>query len=83
MKAARGKGAHGIICGHIHHATITWYGDMLYANSGDWVESCPALAEGRDGELTLIPWVTDSTRLLDELQDHENIVNDGRVVPAG
>ncbi len=83
VKAARDKGAHGVICGHIHHATITRYGDMLYANSGDWVESCTALAEREDGELTLIHWVTDSARLLDELQSHENIDSDGRVVPAG
>jgi len=30
---------------------------MLYLNDGDWVESCTALVEHRDGTLELIDWV--------------------------
>lgn len=47
----------GLICGHIHHASITAMGDFLYSNSGDWVESCTALAENSNGTLGIIQWV--------------------------
>ena len=83
VRAAREKGAHGVVCGHIHNATISRYGDILYANSGDWVESCTALAEDDDGRLTLIHWITDSARLLDARGADADIDRDGRVVAAG
>lgn len=54
-EAKRG-GFDGIICGHIHHARITHVGDMLYVNTGDWVESCTAVVEEEDGTLRLIDW---------------------------
>jgi UDP-2,3-diacylglucosamine pyrophosphatase LpxH len=47
----------GLICGHIHHASIKTMGDFLYSNSGDWVESCTALAENSNGTLGIIQWV--------------------------
>lgn len=47
----------GLICGHIHHASIKAMGDFLYGNSGDWVESCTALAENANGTLGIIQWV--------------------------
>lgn len=43
------KGYDGIICGHIHHAEITQYDDIVYMNDGDWCESCTALVENFDG----------------------------------
>lgn len=43
------KGYDGIICGHIHHAEITQYDDIVYMNDGDWCESCTALVENYDG----------------------------------
>ena len=43
------KGYDGIICGHIHHAEITQYDDIIYMNDGDWCESCTALVENFDG----------------------------------
>lgn len=56
----------GIICGHIHHADLTQmeFG-KIYANCGDWIESCTALAEDFEGNLTLIHWLEDSCQLLD------------------
>ena len=39
----------GIICGHIHQPANTWYGNIHYLNSGDWVESLSALIEHVDG----------------------------------
>ena len=48
------RGLDGAICGHIHHAAIRRIGRVLYCNDGDWVESCTALVEGRDGALSVI-----------------------------
>jgi UDP-2,3-diacylglucosamine pyrophosphatase LpxH len=47
----------GVVCGHIHHAEMRDMDGILYCNTGDWVESCTALAELSDGTLQLIRWV--------------------------
>jgi UDP-2,3-diacylglucosamine pyrophosphatase LpxH len=57
VREAREHGYDGIVCGHIHHATITEYDDIEYINCGDWVESCTAIAEHESGELELLHWV--------------------------
>ena len=46
----------GVICGHIHHAEMKNYGDVIYMNDGDWVESCTALVEHFDGRWEIIYW---------------------------
>ena len=46
----------GLICGHLHRAGITEIGHALYSNSGDWVESCTALAENHAGRLGIVEW---------------------------
>ncbi|SDO06405.1 UDP-2,3-diacylglucosamine pyrophosphatase LpxH [Aureimonas jatrophae] len=46
----------GVICGHIHHPQIAMRGGIEYVNTGDWVESCSAVAERHDGQLELIRW---------------------------
>jgi UDP-2,3-diacylglucosamine pyrophosphatase LpxH len=53
---ARRHGAQGVICGHIHHAAIRQVGDVLYINTGDWVESCTAVAETEEGAFEIIRW---------------------------
>ncbi|PYE89971.1 UDP-2,3-diacylglucosamine diphosphatase [Phyllobacterium leguminum] len=72
---ARRAGVDGVICGHIHHATIETIDGIEYINTGDWVESCTAVAEHFDGTMELISW----THLIGEqagfapvieLQDH-------------
>lgn len=63
---ARARGADGVICGHIHHARIAEFDGVFYANSGDWVESCTALAEDASGELHLIRWTEQSAHLTTE-----------------
>ena len=30
--------------------------DLQYCNCGDWVESCTALAEDRQGQISLVRW---------------------------
>jgi UDP-2,3-diacylglucosamine pyrophosphatase LpxH len=48
---AHNLGYNGIICGHIHTASMKLYpNDILYMNSGDWVESLTGLVEDYDGE---------------------------------
>lgn len=49
----RRRGVDGAVCGHIHRAEITRIDGVLYCNDGDWVESCTALVEDRNGRLTI------------------------------
>lgn len=56
VREARHKGVDGVVCGHIHHAELRTIDGVLYANTGDWVESCTALVEHMDGRLELIDW---------------------------
>ncbi len=46
----------GVICGHIHHAADRMIDGVHYLNCGDWVESCTAIVEDRDGNLLLVRW---------------------------
>jgi len=55
-RAAQERGAHGVVCGHIHSAEIRQIGDVTYYNDGDWVESCTALVEYADGRMEIIDW---------------------------
>ena len=48
------RGLQGVVCGHIHRAEMRELGGILYCNTGDWVESCTALAEASDGTLELL-----------------------------
>ena len=50
------RGHQGVVCGHIHRAEMREIGGVLYCNDGDWVESCTALVEHRDGRLELVHW---------------------------
>ncbi|MGE3640357.1 MAG: UDP-2,3-diacylglucosamine diphosphatase, partial [Pirellulales bacterium] len=39
---ARDRGCDGVICGHIHSPKVLSADDMMYLNTGDWVENCTA-----------------------------------------
>lgn len=54
-EAAR-SGVDGVICGHIHHAVMHDDYGTRYINTGDWVESCTAIAEHADGRMELLRW---------------------------
>ncbi len=56
-RVADARSADGIICGHIHSPDLRQIGSCIYANSGDWIESCSAIVEHFDGRLELIRWV--------------------------
>lgn len=63
---ARKRGVDGVICGHIHRATIENMNGIVYCNDGDWVESCTALVERHDGSLAILHWADESVFFLDE-----------------
>ena len=46
----------GVICGHIHHATMHDRLGLEYVNTGDWVESCTAVGENQAGTFEIINW---------------------------
>jgi UDP-2,3-diacylglucosamine pyrophosphatase LpxH len=58
---ARGHAASGVICGHFHRAAIHEEFGVVYANCGDWIESCTAIAEDADGHLQIINWKNPKT----------------------
>jgi len=59
------QGLHGIVCGHVHHAAVRDMGGLIYLISGDWMESCTAVAERQDGTLGVLLWEAEakSTRV--------------------
>lgn len=78
-----GQGVDGLICGHIHRAGIRQLGSILYSNSGDWVESCTALAENHHGYLDLIQWPVQSTLRSTIAQTHyEDVYRDRCLAPT-
>jgi UDP-2,3-diacylglucosamine pyrophosphatase LpxH len=51
---AHNLGYNGIICGHIHTASIKVFPNNIeYMNSGDWVESMTGLVEDSDGKWSI------------------------------
>ncbi|AOS95543.1 UDP-2,3-diacylglucosamine hydrolase [Microbulbifer aggregans] len=54
------KGVDGVICGHIHRASIreadSGGSNITYANCGDWVDSMTAVVEQQSGKLDLLNW---------------------------
>ncbi len=46
----------GVICGHVHHATIHDDLGVRYINCGDWIESCTAVAEHSNGSFEIVTW---------------------------
>ncbi len=63
-EAAR-RGFDGVVCGHIHRAAHKQIAGVTYLNTGDWVESCTAIAEDHHGQLHLICWPLQRSHLLD------------------
>ncbi len=59
---ARAHGADGVICGHYHRPALHDDHGLIYANCGDWMGSCTALAETASGKLALIEWSAGHSR---------------------
>ncbi len=49
VSIARRNNCNAVICGHIHQPDKRYIEDILYLNSGDWIESLSALVEHHDG----------------------------------
>ncbi len=56
MRHVRERGLDGVICGHIHWAALKEMDGLIYANCGDWVDSCTAIVEHEDGRLEMVVW---------------------------
>lgn len=54
VRLAETRKVDGIICGHVHQPANTFYGDIHYLNSGDWVESLSALVQNEQGEWNVV-----------------------------
>lgn len=63
VASARLEKVQGVVCGHIHHAEIAMFEDVLYCNAGDWVESCTAMVEAHNGALEILRWTEHAQRL--------------------
>ena len=61
-RAIRG-GFDGVVCGNIHHPEICWQNGIIYANDGDWIDSCTALIEQHDGSLALYHWTETAEKI--------------------
>ena len=51
---AHSRGCHGVICGHTHMPLLARHGEIIYLNTGDWIEHCSAVLEFDDGELRVV-----------------------------
>lgn len=51
---AKQKGYNAVICGHIHHAEIKKIDQIMYYNSGDWIESMSALVFSEKNEWEIL-----------------------------
>jgi UDP-2,3-diacylglucosamine pyrophosphatase LpxH len=75
VRNVKDKGLDGVICGHIHAATIKQIDGITYINCGDWVDSCTAIVEHHDGRMELVDWgvqaraLTPAQRGLDEPEE--------------
>ncbi|MDD7910399.1 MULTISPECIES: UDP-2,3-diacylglucosamine diphosphatase [Pseudovibrio] len=65
---AERQGVDGVICGHIHHAADHIKFGVHYINTGDWVESCTAVAENHDGSFEVIRWADQQRNTEDAAQ---------------
>jgi UDP-2,3-diacylglucosamine pyrophosphatase LpxH len=66
---AKKENVDGIVCGHIHHPEIMTIDGITYYNDGDWVESCSALTEDKQGNIHLIFWSEEhATKILDTVE---------------
>lgn len=73
---AKIKQCDGIVCGHIHSPAMKDIGNIVYMNSGDWVESLSALAEDHNGEWSLVYYSETDKSYKPDLQEEEEDEDD-------
>jgi len=79
-KEAKRLGCDGVICGHIHHATLRDLEGVTYINSGDWVESCTAIIEHFDGRFEIVRW-SDQVREKNKAIEPSTESKSGSLIP--
>jgi UDP-2,3-diacylglucosamine pyrophosphatase LpxH len=82
VHAARREGLDGIICGHIHQPALREINGVLYANCGDWVENCTAVAETLTGELVILNYTDLKERDRVEEVDEEAEITEPAEIPV-
>ena len=82
VRDARSRNCQGVICGHIHTPDDRVIDGIHYLNDGDWVESCTALVEHKDGTFEILNW---NAPRISEIKEgiHAHSDRDRRMVPAG
>ena len=56
-----------VCCGHIHNTALYKHDGIIYANSGDWCETCSWVVETHDGKLQIWEWNDGDPILINEL----------------
>ena len=82
VREAKSRACQGVICGHIHTPDDRLIDGIHYLNDGDWVESCTALVEHKDGRFEIVNW---NTRSLEQITEgiYAHSDRDRCLVPAG
>jgi hypothetical protein len=54
---------------------MTYIDGVLYCNTGDWVESCTAMVEDANGQLSIVHWADENQVVRDEsdLKPHDGL----------
>jgi len=68
---AKIKKCDGIICGHIHQPALKIIDNIIYMNSGDWVESLSALSEDNQGNWNIIYYPVKDWKELDAVVEDD------------
>ena len=68
---ARIKKCDGIICGHIHQPAMKVIDNIIYMNSGDWIESLSALSEDHQGNWNIIYYPVKDWKELDAVVEDD------------
>lgn len=71
VKECQRQNFDGVVCGHIHHAEHSKFGEVDYFNCGDWVESCTALLEDSTGKIVVYRDI-DTTSNVTKLRDRRS-----------
>lgn len=71
VSLAKRKGCDAVICGHIHEPEIRMIDDILYLNSGDWVESLTALVQDFEGNWEIVNYSKKSIKADDKQSENK------------
>ncbi|MFM8831113.1 MAG: UDP-2,3-diacylglucosamine diphosphatase [Spartobacteria bacterium] len=74
VRYAKDYNVNGVLCGHIHTASVREIDGTAYYNCGDWVESCTAMVEHFDGRMELLRF--DQTMEPSKNRDSEPVSED-------